>query len=150
MAQLTVRYKHKGMMARLPRQIRLNGQSVGVLQHREARITLPAGNYFLTVAFGGPLRIGKKTIDLSVSTTEPVRAEEGAPVTVEFSDRERIWNILFDIDLVLWLAEFFITLPEPWGLVYKIASDAFFAVWMLRIWLIRKKYYKFNISREQS
>lgn len=135
-------------MARLPRQVRLNGRLVGILQRQEAGITLPAGKYALSIAFGGPIRLpwSSKVIDLSVSTEETVSVSDDAPVTITFSDRERIWNILFDIDLVLWIAEFFITLPSPWNHIYSILSNTFFAIWMLRIFLIRKRYYKFHIS----
>lgn len=148
MAQLIVRYGSKGMMARLPRQVWLNGRLVGIMQQPEIRIMLPAGAYDFRIAFGGPLRLGKtgKFIDLSLSSSRRVEVSEESPLTVTFSDRERLWNILFDIDLLLWIAEFFITLPEPWNLVYKILSDAFFAIWLLRIIIIRKRYYKFDIS----
>lgn len=148
MALLIVKYGAKGLMARLPRQVLLNGQLIGILQGKEAHITLPEGQYRLKIAFGGLLRLGKtgKSIDLSLSTEEAVNVHDDAPTTVVFSDRERWWNILFDIDLVLWLAEFFITLPSPYDLIYKVLSNVFFAIWMLRIVLIRKRYYKFIIS----
>lgn len=148
MALLIVKYGAKGLMARLPRQVLLNGQLIGILQGKEAHITLPEGQYRLKIAFGGPLRLGKtgKSIDLSLSTEEAVNVHDDAPTKVVFSDRERWWNILFDIDLVLWLAEFFITLPSPYDLIYKVLSNVFFAIWMLRIVLIRKRYYKFIIS----
>lgn len=57
-------------------------------------------------------------------------------------DKERWWNFLFDIDLVLWVAEFFITLPSPWHAIYLILSNGFFIIWLLRLWIIRKQYYK--------
>lgn len=148
MAQLIIRYGGKGLMARLPRQVRLNGQLVGILQKQEAIINLPAGKYSLSIAFGGPIRLPRtgKLIDLSVSTEEAVSVTDDAAVTLTFSDRERIWNILFDIDLVLWIAEFFFTLPSPWNHIYSILSNAFFVVWLLRILLIHKRYYKFYIT----
>lgn len=58
------------------------------------------------------------------------------------TDKERRWNILFDIDLVLWVAEFFITLPSPWHAIYLILSNGFFIIWLLRLWIIRKEYFK--------
>jgi hypothetical protein len=37
--------------------------------------------------------------------------------------------------------------PEPWGTIYEMVSNGFFAVWLLRIWIIRKSY--FNIEEKQ-
>lgn len=27
-----------------------------------------------------------------------------------------------------------INLPEPWGLIYEMLSNGFFAVWLMRVW----------------
>ena len=63
-------------------------------------------------------------------------------VICEFHDRERLWNVLFDIDLVVWIVSLFVTLPP----LYKIISDAFFVLWLVRLVLIRKRYYKMVIK----
>ena len=39
-------------------------------------------------------------------------------------------------------------LPEPWGLIYEILSNGFFAVWLLRVWIIRKKYFKVEVFQK--
>ena len=62
---------------------------------------------------------------------------------ISFQDRERLWNILFDIDLVAWLVSLFVTMPT----IYKIVSDAFFAVWLIRLVAIRKRYYKIILKK---
>ena len=71
-----------------------------------------------------------------------VSVVEELPTTLEITDRERIWNILFDIDLVIWVASFFFTLPSPWNIVYHALSDGFFALWIARLIIIRDRYYK--------
>lgn len=58
-----------------------------------------------------------------------------------FSDRDKIWNWLFNLDIVLWLIKRFAHVPEPWGTIYEIVSNGFFAIWLLRIWIIRKHYF---------
>lgn len=63
-------------------------------------------------------------------------------VVYEFHNRERLWNILFDTDLVLWIVSLFVQFPP----LYKILSNAFFAVWLVRLILIRRHYYKIRKS----
>lgn len=58
------------------------------------------------------------------------------------TDKERWWNILFGIDLVLWLIRFFIEFPYPWNIVYEVVSNGFFALSLARIWFIRNKYFQ--------
>ena len=80
-------------------------------------------------------------MDLSVSSEQEGVEVQGNTV-VEFHDRERLWNVLFDVDLAVWIVSFFVTLPT----VYKIVSDVFFAVWLVRLLIIRKRYYKLNVK----
>jgi hypothetical protein len=61
---------------------------------------------------------------------------------VEFHDRERLWNLLFDIDLAVWVVSFFVPMPR----LYKIISDLFFAVWLVRLVIIRKRYYRLDVQ----
>lgn len=161
MAIIHIRYKGGRFSAKLPRLVLLNGQPIGLMQTGNADVKVPEGNYMLTVQFGGRMTLYPRTAktavgrwlqkkhwqpDMSVGSTTPLHVNAGQELTVSYMDRERIWNILFDIDLVLWLAEFFITLPDPWHLVYKILSDGFFLIWMVRMYLIRKTYYRMEIA----
>lgn len=80
----------------------------------------------------------QRSVDLSVSTTTQLLIERTSQhTTVTFRDRERLWNILFDLDLVAWLVSLFVTFPP----IYRIVSDAFFAIWLVRLIAIRKRYY---------
>lgn len=65
-----------------------------------------------------------------------------APTHITISDRERWWNILFDIDMVVWVIGRFIDFPEPWNVIYHLLSEGFFAIWFLRIFIIRQRYFK--------
>ena len=60
---------------------------------------------------------GERTITVLPETHQNIR----------ITGRERWWNILFNIDLCLWIASFFVTLPHPWDLIYHIVSEGFFA-----------------------
>lgn len=140
---LTVRHNRKKYEMRLPHLVFLDDQPVAAMQGDELRIQLPTGSYRLRVQFGGQVPLGKsgRRIDLSLSSTAEVTLSHRGDTVVEFHDRERLWNIIFDLDLVLWIVSLFVTLPP----LYKILSDAFFAVWLARLILIRKRYYKLTV-----
>ena len=119
----------------------VDGRYVGMVgRDGDLRLQAPPGSYMLKVQFGGPVPIGRKgrSIDLSLSASKLVEVPPAGDVTYEFSDREWLWNILFDADLVAWVVSWFVQMPP----VYKIVSNAFFAVWLVRLVLIRKKYYR--------
>ncbi len=140
---LTIRHKRRWYELKLPHAVFINGQFLGMMKDRDVRIVVPAGSYSLRVQFGGRIPIGKRgrSIDLSVSSTEQVQLTQHQEAVCEFYDRERIWNLLFDIDLIVWVVSLFVTMPQ----LYRIISDVFFAVWLVRLIIIRKKYYKINL-----
>ena len=137
---LTIRHKRHWYEPKLPHSVFLNGYFVGMMKDDQLRVQLPQGSYSLRVQFGGRVSFGKKgkSIDLSLSSTEQVVVPPTGEVVCEFHDCERLWNILFDIDLVLWIVSWFVQMPP----LYKILSDAFFVIWIVRLILIRKRYYK--------
>lgn len=142
---LTIRHRRHFYEPRVPHIVFLDGMYAGMVGKDDVlRIGAPPGRYSVKVQFGGRIPIGKKGsgIDLSVSSTKQVEVPSTGDVTCEFQDRERLWNILFDIDLVVWVVSCFVTMPPP----YKIVSNAFFAIWIARVILIRKRYYKMSIS----
>lgn len=122
----------------------LDGLYAGMLKDGLLQLNAPHGNYELKVQFGGRVPIGKrgKSIDISVSSTRPIKVPITGDVEYVFHDHERLWNLLFDIDLIVWVVSWFVTMPP----IYKILSDTFFAVWMVRLILIRKKYYKITTN----
>ena len=141
---LTIRHIRHWYEPRLPHAVFIDGLYAGMLVDDQLRINAPHGSYDLRVQFGGRIPIGKngKSIDISLSSTKKIEVPATGDVECVFHDRERLWNILFDIDLVLWVVSWFVTMPH----IYKILSDAFFAVWLVRLVLIRKKYYKITVN----
>ena len=112
----------------------------------ETQIQMPAGHYKMRVQFGGKIPLGKsgKSIDLSVSSTCD-NVEVKQHTTFLFRDREWLWNLLFDIDLIVWLVSLFIPLTR----LYRILSDSFFVIWLVRLLIIRKRYYRIIIQHEE-
>jgi len=142
---LTIRHIRHWYEPRLPHAVFLDDLYAGMLQDDQLKINAPHGSYNLRVQFGGRVPIGKsgKSIDLSLSSAKQIEVPSAGDVECVFHDRERLWNILFDIDLIAWVASWFVTMPP----LYKILSDAFFAVWLLRLVLIRKKYYRISVRQ---
>ena len=146
MSTLTIRHKRHWFEPRLPHAVFLNGYYVGMLKDDQLKGEVPQGSYSLRVQFGGLIPLGKsgKSIDMSLSSTKQVEIPQTGETVCEFHDRERLWNILFDIDLALWIVSWFVQMPP----LYKILSDAFFIIWIVRMILIRKKYYKITVLTE--
>lgn len=129
---------------RLPHVVFLDGLYAGMLKDDRLQLNAPKGKYDLKIQFGGRVLIGKsgKSIDISLSSTKQIEVSGVGDVECVFHDRERLWNILFDIDLIVWIVSWFATMPP----IYKTLSDAFFVLWLVRLLLIRKKYYKIKIK----
>ncbi|MCQ2344448.1 MAG: hypothetical protein MJ002_05945 [Paludibacteraceae bacterium] len=146
MATLTILHNERFALP-MPYVVSINGRNVGIIRLRKFLIdNIPAGKYDVTIKCG----VFLKGRELMVSGSMSIDIGEGEAKEVEFSDRDRIWNVLFDIDLVLWVVEFFVVLPSPWHLVYKIVSNGFFIVWLLRMWIIRRRYFMLKVSSVNS
>lgn len=122
----------------LPQWVFINGQPVGMMRGKSATVELPEGTYNISVKL--LFQIWKLRFGIEGSSI--VTASDALPVNLRVTDKERLWNILFDMDLVIWLASLFFTLPSPWNLVYHALSDGFFILWIVRLIVIRKRYYK--------
>lgn len=145
MATLTLRHQRRFYEPRLPHLIFIDDLYAGTMQG-ETQIQMPAGHYKMRVQFGGRIPLGKsgKSIDLSVSSTCD-NVEVKQHTTFLFHDREWLWNLLFDIDLIVWLVSLFIPLTR----LYRILSDSFFVIWLVRLLIIRKRYYRIIIQHEE-
>ncbi len=130
--RLTIIKESSKLMSRIPNKIFINGRLVGIMQQQKVSVMIPQGTYNIMVQSVIPFLYATKVIEI----------EQGVENVVTFRNRERIWDILFSIDLALWIAGFFITLPEPWGMVYEIATNTFLAIWLIYEFCIRKKYYR--------
>ena len=148
---LTIRHQRHLFEPRLPHFLFIDDHYAATMQGDETTMQIPSGNYELRIQCGGrlPLRLltritrSQRSVDLSVSSTTQLHIERTShQATVTYRDRERLWNILFDLDLVAWLVSLFVTFPP----IYRIISDAFFAIWLVRLIAIRKRYYTIEQS----
>lgn len=126
----------------IPYWVLINEQPIGIMQSSEVNIQLPAGKFVLSVKI--LFRLFKWQFDIGGS--KKVNLTDNQHLHLNITDKERWWNILFDIDLIFWLAKFFFELPYPWNIIYEVVSNGFFIIWISRIWIIRDKYF---IIKEQ-
>lgn len=129
----------------IPYWVFINGQPIGFMRDKEISIQIPEGTYDIGVRIVFALWKWRFYIgsERKVNLTEK-------HTTILIDDRERWWNILFDIDMVIWFASFFFTLPEPWNMLYHLISEGFFAIWLLRVFMIRKQYFKLTLLDESA
>lgn len=148
MSKLILKRKNSlGLKLPIPFFVSVNDKIIGGTRNDMVQIEMPKGSYKLGVQYIFPLWKWNFTLssDMNFSIDDNETAE------YEFFHKEIIWDILFDIDLLFWLAEFFIELPHPWNIVYKVCSNGFFIIWLLRLVLIRKRYFTFKkISDDNS
>lgn len=130
--KLTIEKESSELMAKLPNRIFINGRLVGIMQTKKVSIMIPEGKYSIMIQSAIPF----------LYATDIVEIEKGVENVVEFKNRERIWDIVFTIDLILWIAGFFFSLPAPWDMVYEISTNAILAIWLIYEFYIRKKYYR--------
>ena len=116
----------------LPHKIYFNGKLLGIMQRKEILVKdIPEGRYRLKIQSMIPFLFAEQEIQI----------KRGAN-TVIFSDREKFWDILFTIDLVLVIAKLFLKLPDNINMIYNIVTNGYFAVWLIYEWVIRKRYFR--------
>ena len=136
MSIITIHRKQTFKFA-IPYLVLINRQPIGIMQNKEISIQMPPGFYNIGVRIIG--KLWKWTF--SIGGENNIILNENQHLNLFVTDKERWWNILFHIDLILWLVSIFYTLPHPWNLIYEILSNGFFAIWIIRLWIIRKKYF---------
>ena len=134
MAVLTIRQTKKRFG--LPHKILVNGKLLGIMNIPELKIQLPAGQYSIEIQSILPFINSMKFVKVSDETAN----------ILEFRDKEKWWDIIFTIDMILWVAKLFVHLQKPYSTIYELVSDLIFAIWLLHEWRIRNTYFDINVS----
>jgi hypothetical protein len=125
----------------LPHKIYINDTLLGILTTPKLCIKdIPEGQYQLKIQSMVPFLTSSATIDI-------VKDGEN---TVTFSDRERFWNLLFVIDMVLIILSWIIGIPPEIKHIYDIITSGYLVIWLLYEWSIRKKYFKIVQTRKDA
>ena len=128
-----IQHKSK-LMPALPHRILINDQLIGITKQSEVMIQMPSGTFKLTIQSMIPF----------IYASVLVHLQEGLVHHVEYKDREKWWDILFVIDIILWFADFFFTLSHPYKIIYQIFTNGYLVLWLVYEWIIRKRYFKIN------
>ena len=138
MAHLKIIAKHSKFSINIPHKILINNVFIGIMNTKEINIEIPPNSYDIKVQSMVPL----------ISAHRQIVVQEGVDNILTFEDREKWWDILFVIDIVLWCADFFFTLPAPWDLAYDIFTNGYFVLWLIYEWIIRKKYFQMKFEQK--
>ena len=143
MAELVITHRQKDYLLKMPYQVVLNGRLAGIMRTPQARLRLPAGYYSVTIRTGSYIPVGKKgkTIDMTLSATKTIMVGDEGYNCLDFKDKGRWWDIVFGVDLAVWFVALFLTIPRPWNIVYHVLSDGIFVAWLVRLFVVRKRYY---------
>lgn len=129
---LTIIDKSSKMGMALPHKIYINDIFIGIIKGKSVTINgFPQGKYIVKIQSMIPYFSSSSMIDI----------KEGKNV-IEFQDKEKIWDILFTIDIVLWIVKRFLTLTPIADLWYEIITNGYFVLWIIYEISIRKKYFK--------
>lgn len=135
MARLILVQKHGKFSMPIPHKVLINGQLIGIMKDKQVSIEMPAGQYEVTIQSMVPY----------ISATQLVDVISEKETTVTFSDREKFWDILFVVDIVLWTVKRFLHLASPWTWIYEIFTNGYFVLWLIYEWRIRNKYFNFEV-----
>lgn len=119
----------------VPHKLLIDGRFVGIMKDRRVSIEMPMGEYEITIQSMIPF------ISASQRVAMPLRGE----TTLEFADREKWWDVLFVVDVVLWIVKRFLHLAAPWTWIYEVFTNGYFLLWLLYEWRIRNHYFKFQV-----
>ena len=126
---------HSTMMGMsFPHKILFNGQLLCVMKKNAKISGIPCGKYKFTIQSMFPF--------ISAETEIEIRQGENK---ITFTDKEKFWDVLFTIDLILMVVHWFVHLPDNIDLIYRIVTDGYFIIWLIYEWTIRKKYFKISM-----
>ena len=120
----------------LPHRLWITGRMVGVIQSERVDVEIPQGVYEIRV---------QSMIPILESRAE-IRIEEGVRNVMTIGDREKGWDMVFWIALVMEIVHCFLTLPRGWNVAYHIVDDGLFVAWLVYEWVIRKRYFDIDFA----
>ena len=139
MARLTIIQKKRKYTPMLPHKILIGGQLLGLMRTPSVTINMPQGIYEVTVQSLFPF----------IRTSAVVKVDEGVNNVMEFEDKEKYWDIVFTFDMILWIASLFINLHKPYSTIYHIISEGLFAIWLIHLIVVRKRYFRISVFQKR-
>lgn len=138
MARLKLIQKRAKFTLNIPHKILINNTFIGIMKVNEIYVEMPAGKFNITIQSMFPF----------ISAEKEVCVEEGVDNILAFWDREKWWDRLLVIDIVMWVVQLFLTLPPKIDLAYNIFTYGIFILWIGYEWIIRKKYFRMEFYKK--
>lgn len=136
MPRLVITQKKRGKFAlRIPHYILINGRMIGLMRDESVTLNVPPATFELRI----------QSVFRWFFSSAVVSTHEGTVTHIDFSDREKWWDILFVIDIILWCVKRFLNLAAPWTWIYEIFTNGYFVAWLIYEWSIRKRYFRLDI-----
>lgn len=136
MARLIISQKKKGKFnLALPHYILVNGKNIGLMNTPSVTLEVPP------VTFNVRIQSMFKWFYTEVTVT----THEETDTFIEFSDREKWWDALFILDVILWCVKGLFHLAAPWTWIYEVFTNGYFVAWIVYEWVIRKKYFRLDV-----
>lgn len=131
---MSIIQKRGKMSIAIPHKLFIDGRFVGIMKDSRVTLEIPMGQYCITIQSMIPYFSASHTVDVLPHSN----------LVLTFSDREKWWDALFMLDIILWIAKRFLYLAAPWTWVYEIFTNGYFILWIAYEWRIRDRYFKFD------
>jgi len=135
MGLLKITQKKSKLSPSLAHYILIGGKRVCLMQTESLNLELPSGTFEVTIQSLFKYFQSKAVVTITDSTD----------AFIDFSDREKIWDILFVVDLILWCIKGLFGLPDPYDLVYDIFTNGYLVLWIAYEFYIRNRYFKLDV-----
>jgi hypothetical protein len=136
MARLVISQKKKGKFnLALPHYILINGKNIGLMNTLTVTLEVPPATFEVRIQ-----SMFKWFYSSAVITTH-----DETDTFIEFTDREKWWDALFVVDIILWCIKGLFHLAAPWTWIYEIFTNGYFVAWIVYEWVIRKKYFRMEV-----
>lgn len=139
MGKLTITQQSRGRLV-MPRYLLIGGEMAGLMREKLTSIELLPGTYRIRIQ--SALRWFYSEANVTIS--------ESADSFIDYHDRERVWDAVFIVDLLLWCIKGIFHLSHPWSLAYDIFTNGYFALWAVYELVIRRRYFRLDVYSKPS
>lgn len=141
MARLIIAQQKKGKLnIPIPHYILINGKMLGLMRTPSVSIEVPPATFEVRI----------QSMFRWFYSSAVVSTHEETDTFIEFTDREKWWDILFAVDIILWCVKGLFHLSSPWTWIYEIFTNGYFAAWLIYEWVIRKRYFRLEVYSKRA
>lgn len=135
MPKVVITQKNRLSFFNIPHYILINGRLLGIMKDKSVTLCVPPATFEIRI----------QSMFRWFFSSAVVSTHKGAITHIDFSNREKWWDILFVIDIILWCVKRFLNLAAPWTWIYEIFTNGYLVAWIIYEWSIRKRYFRIDI-----